>query len=93
MRNFFRFIAVFFGTPRRAIATIGVAAWASVIEQLFPGVLGESVYRMVRAIVGPVFGAVLRVLCEFLGPFIPFILAGLVIALGFRVMFRGFGGR
>jgi type IV secretory pathway VirB2 component (pilin) len=95
MRNFFRFIAVFFGTPRRAATTIGVMVLAAIVEKFFPGILGEYAYRMVRATVVPVAGAVLRVLCEILGPFLQPILTLAIIAFGFKVMFgRGKkGGR
>ena len=93
MRMFFSFLRVLFGTPRRAAITIGVMVLCAIVEKFFPGVLGEYAYFAVRATVVPVFGAVLRLACELLGPFLQPILTLAIVALGFRVMWRGFRGR
>ena len=93
MRTFVAFLRVLFGTPRRALATIMVMVVCAIVEKFFPGLLGEYTHFAVRATVFPVVGAVLRVLCEILGPFLQPILTLAIVALGFRVMWRGFRGR
>jgi hypothetical protein len=93
MRTLISFLRVFFGTPRRAIATAVTMVLCAIVEYFFPGVLGEIAYRMVRVTVVPVGGAILRVLYETLGPFLQPILTLAVIIFGFRMIWRGFRGR
>lgn len=93
MRVFIALLRAFFGTPRRALATIMVMVACAIVEKFFPGVLGEYAHFAVRAMVVPVVGAVLRLTCELLGPFLQPILTLAIVALGYRVMWRGFRGR
>lgn len=88
MRHLFRVLAGLFGTPRRAAITIGVMAWAAVIEQIFPGFLGNFAYRLIRSVTVPILSAVARLLCE-LWPLVEMGLVVLFIIIGCLVMIRG----
>lgn len=91
MRTFIAFLRVLFGTPRRAVITMGVMAWCAIVEHFSPGFLGGVVYRMVHATVAPILCAVLRLVCEFGEPvLVGLILPIIIIWIGIRMIAGGF---
>ncbi len=93
MRNLWRVLRFLFGTPRRALVTVGVATICAVIQHVWPGFLGCMLYKLLMGVVGPVVNAVLGILNKILGP-LAWALAPLVIVgFGFRILLKGFRKR
>lgn len=72
-----------------AVLLVAIAA-VSVVEQFYPGATGSAVYAALSAVGTAVLSAVLVLLEEYLAPLTLAILPLIIVAIGFRVMFKGF---